>query len=59
VWAASFVVACVLLALLAHSSAGGRAAVQVAAFVVPLVFTLRDMAHIQAQAAEHGIQIQV
>jgi hypothetical protein len=57
-WAASFVVACVLLALLAHSSAGGRTVVQVAAFVVPLVFTLRYVARVQARAAEHGIQIQ-
>ena len=59
VWAASFVVACVLLAVLAHSSAGGRTIVQVAAFAVPLIFTLRYVAHVQALAAQHGVQIQV
>ena len=59
VWAASFVVSCVLLTLLAHSSANGRTIVQVAAFAAPLVFTLRYVARVQALAAEHGVQIQV
>jgi hypothetical protein len=47
VWAASFVVGCFLLAFLAHSSVTARSVVQVAAFAVPLVFTLRYVAHVR------------
>jgi hypothetical protein len=50
VWAASFVVGCVILGLLAHSAATARSAVQVAAFVIPLVFTMRYV----ARARERG-----
>ena len=45
VWAASFVTGCAILALLAHSSVAARSTVQVAAFVIPLVFTVRYVAH--------------
>ncbi|MDX6262952.1 MAG: hypothetical protein QOH84_4640, partial [Kribbellaceae bacterium] len=41
----------VVLTALAHSSSTGRTVVQVAGFVVPMVFTLRYVAHIQARAA--------
>jgi hypothetical protein len=51
VWAASFAVAAVILAALAHSDSTVRTLVQVAGFVVPMVFTLRYVAHIQAKAA--------
>jgi len=50
VWAASFVTGCVALGLLAHSPAAARSAVQVAAFVIPLVFTIRYA----ARARERG-----
>jgi hypothetical protein len=50
VWAASFVTGCVILAFLAHSSVAARSAVQVAAFVIPLVFTIRYA----ARARERG-----
>lgn len=50
VWTASFVVGCIALAVLAHSSVLVRTAVQVAAFAVPLVFTLRYTARAQARA---------
>jgi len=49
VWTASFLVGCVVLAFLAHSSALARIIVQVAAFVIPLVFTVRYAAHARAQ----------
>ena len=50
VWAASFVAGCVILAFLAHSSSAARSVVQVAAFVIPLVFTVRYV----ARARERG-----
>ncbi|MEC3953123.1 hypothetical protein VMT65_08805 [Nocardia sp. CDC153] len=50
VWAASFVIACVVLAALAHGSAGPRVTAQVLAFVIPVVFTIRYVAHIQGKA---------
>jgi hypothetical protein len=50
VWAASFVAGCVILAFLAHSPLATRSAVQVAAFVIPLVFTIRYA----ASARERG-----
>jgi hypothetical protein len=50
VWTASFAVGGVALAFLAHSSAFARVAVQLAAFAVPLVFTLRYVARARARA---------
>jgi hypothetical protein len=50
VWAASFVVGCVLLGLLAHSNALARSVVQVAAFALPLVFTLCYVDHVRSRA---------
>ncbi|MFX0578567.1 hypothetical protein [Nocardia nepalensis] len=50
VWTASFVVGCVALTALAHSSSGGRTTVQVLAFALPVIFTIRYVAHIQAKA---------
>jgi hypothetical protein len=50
VWAASFVLGCVALAALAHSSATGRIAVQTAAFVVPLAFTTRYIDRVRSRA---------
>jgi hypothetical protein len=50
VWAASFVTGCVILAFVAHSPVAARSAVQVAAFVIPLVFTIRYA----ARARERG-----
>jgi hypothetical protein len=52
VWTASFAVAAIVLTTLAHSGSTARTVVQVAAFVVPMVFTLRYVAHIQAKAAQ-------
>ncbi|MEV6069213.1 hypothetical protein AB0L82_21910 [Nocardia sp. NPDC052001] len=49
VWAASFAIGCVALALLAHTD-GPRTIVQIAAFVIPVVFTLRYVAYIQGKA---------
>jgi hypothetical protein len=51
VWTASFAVAAIALATLAHSGATTRTIVQIAAFVVPMIFTVRYVAHIQAKAA--------
>jgi hypothetical protein len=48
-WTASLVVGCLVLAFLAHSSLLARSAVQVAAFVVPLVFTVRYAARARAR----------
>ena len=52
VWTASFAVAAVVLTTLAHSGSTTRTVVQVAGFVVPMVFTLRYVAHIQTRAAQ-------
>jgi hypothetical protein len=52
VWTASFVVGCVLLAFLVHSSSLPRSVVQVAAFAVPMVFTVRYVAHVRAKNAD-------
>ena len=49
VWTASFVVGCVALAVLAHSSVLARSLVQAAAFAVPLVFTMRYVASVRAE----------
>ena len=54
VWAASFAVGCAGLAVLAHSSALGRILVQVAAFALPLVFTMRYVDHVRSHARAHG-----
>lgn len=50
VWAAAFTVGCLALAVLAHSSAAGRIAVQGAAFAVPLVFTIRYVDRVRSAA---------
>lgn len=50
VWTASFLVGCVLLAFLAHGADLSRIIVQVAAFVIPMVFTVRYVAYVRAQA---------
>lgn len=50
VWTACFVVGCIGLALLAHSSVLAKVVFQVGAFVVPMVFTVRYAAHIHAKA---------
>jgi hypothetical protein len=53
VWTASFVVAAVVLtavAAAAHGNVAATVAVQVAALVIPIVFTQRYVAHIQARA---------
>lgn len=60
VWAASFVVGCLALAALAHSSVLGRILVQTAAFALPLVFTVRYVDRVRsraraAQAAENRL----
>ncbi|MEY9891868.1 hypothetical protein ABIA35_009369 [Catenulispora sp. MAP12-49] len=51
VWTASFAAGAVALAFLAHSPAAPRVTVQVAAFVVPMVFTGRYVAAARARAA--------
>jgi hypothetical protein len=50
VWTASFVIGCVALTALAHSSSGVRITVQVLAFVLPVIFTIRYVAYIRAKA---------
>ncbi|QNE20248.1 hypothetical protein F1D05_22955 [Kribbella qitaiheensis] len=52
VWTACFAVTAAVLALLADGDSTARTLVQIAGFVVPMVFTLRYVAHIQAKAAE-------
>ncbi|WP_433204299.1 hypothetical protein ACQP1G_15710 [Nocardia sp. CA-107356] len=49
VWTASFVVGCIALTVLAHSSSGLRTTVQVLAFALPVIFTLRYVAYNQAK----------
>ncbi|MFF3567823.1 hypothetical protein [Nocardia jiangxiensis] len=49
VWAASFTIGCLLLAILAHTDTP-RTVVQVAAFALPALFTLRYTARAQAAA---------
>jgi hypothetical protein len=52
VWAASFVVAAVVLTLIAHAGPDHVAAtvtVQIAGLVVPMVFTVRYVAHVEAK----------
>jgi hypothetical protein len=50
VWTASFVIGAVVLSVMAHSSVALRTTVQVAAFVVPMVFTVRYVATVKARA---------
>jgi hypothetical protein len=50
-WTVCFALAAAALVALAHSGSAGRTVVQVAGFVVLMVFTLRYVAHIQAKAA--------
>jgi hypothetical protein len=52
VWTASFVIGAVALGLLAHSSAAARIIVQTAAFAVPMIFTVRYVARVQAKVDE-------
>ena len=54
VWTASFLAGCAALAALAHSSVLARSLVQVAAFAVPLVFTVRYVAQAKARADERA-----
>ena len=52
VWTASFIVAAAVLTLIAHSGPGHVAAtvaVQIAGLVVPMVFTNRYVAHVEAK----------
>lgn len=58
VWTAAFAVTAVLLAFEAHAGHGHSTAatlVQVAGFVVPMVFTVRYAAHVQAKARQHAV----
>ncbi|MEU7141021.1 hypothetical protein ABZ942_16330 [Nocardia sp. NPDC046473] len=50
VWAASFVIGCLVLAALAHADSTPRTIAQVLAFVIPVVFTIRYVAYIQSKA---------
>ncbi len=49
-WTASFVIGCVALTALAHSASGVRTIVQMLAFALPMLFTIRYVAHIRAKA---------
>lgn len=51
VWTGCFAVTAAALALIAHGDTTVRTLIQIAGFVVPMVFTLRYVAHIQAKAA--------
>lgn len=50
VWAASFAVGCIALTALAHADSTLRTIAQVSAFVIPVVFTIRYVAYVQAKA---------
>ncbi|MFE9322030.1 hypothetical protein ACIHDR_32560 [Nocardia sp. NPDC052278] len=50
VWTASFVIGCLALTALAHSASSVRTIVQVLAFVLPVLFTIRYVAYIRAKA---------
>jgi hypothetical protein len=53
VWTASFVVAAVVLTVVAaaaHGNVAATVAVQIAALVIPIVFTQRYVSHVQARA---------
>ncbi|MFF2084068.1 hypothetical protein ACFVVM_09845 [Nocardia sp. NPDC058176] len=51
VWTASFTVGAVVLALVAHADTVLRIAAQALAFAVPMVFTVRYVAHIKTEVA--------
>ncbi|GLW74836.1 hypothetical protein Kpho02_71330 [Kitasatospora phosalacinea] len=56
VWTAAFAVTAVVLAVLAHGGSGHSTvslAVQIAGFVVPMVFTVRYVAAVRARAPQH------
>lgn len=53
VWGASFVIGCILLIFLAHDPTP-RLVVQVLAFAIPVVFTIRYAAYIRAQVRTLG-----
>ncbi|MFF4344908.1 hypothetical protein ACFY00_33925 [Kitasatospora sp. NPDC001540] len=56
VWTAAFAVTAAVLAALAHGGSGHSTAsliVQVAGFVVPMVFTVRYVAAVRARAPQH------
>ncbi|RJO70039.1 hypothetical protein D5S18_29730 [Nocardia panacis] len=57
VWTASFALGALALVLLAHSGAALRIPTQVAAFAIPMIFTIRYVAHMQAKgrAAGHAL----
>ncbi|ANP55675.1 hypothetical protein J2Z21_005683 [Streptomyces griseochromogenes] len=55
VWTAAFVLTAVVLAVLAHSGhahSTPATVVQIAGFAVPMVFTVRYVAHVQAKAGQ-------
>jgi hypothetical protein len=55
VWTAAFALTAVVLALVAHAGHGHSASavvIQIAGFVVPMVFTVRYVAHVQAKAGQ-------
>ena len=60
VWTASFIGGGIVLAVLAHSSAIARTIVQTAAFIAPMVFTVRYVGRkrAEAQAAEAAVEAQ-
>jgi hypothetical protein len=53
-WTASFAIGCLALVILAHASSTVRTCTQVAAFVIPVVFTIRYVAYIQGKAKALG-----
>ncbi|UXY31647.1 hypothetical protein [Streptomyces sp. HUAS TT20] len=55
VWTAAFVLTAVVLALVAHAGdahSTTATVIQIAGFVVPMVFTIRYVAHVQAKAGQ-------
>ncbi|MGW0083280.1 hypothetical protein [Streptomyces sp. NPDC003393] len=55
VWTAAFALTAVVLALVAHAGHGhsvSAVVIQIAGFVVPMVFTVRYVAHVQAKAGQ-------
>lgn len=57
VWAAAFTVGATLLAVLADAGPLDRLLVQVAHFVLPMVFTVRYVAVVRARAAARGARV--
>ncbi|MFD8611544.1 hypothetical protein [Streptomyces sp. NPDC059631] len=57
VWTAAFAVTAVVLALLGHTGHAHSAlatTVQIAGFAIPMAFTVRYVAHVQAEARAAG-----